>query len=138
MFDVLTGWTRGSMADRKAADLAAVHNGDSRIVRSYLKPGPDEHRWNKVWKAGLFVVSTQGAQWKGSQKKWGTVDLPAASWITSSRQPTSDDYPGKRAMFNVIECRNDAELYIFGVPKPDTELVLAILSNGASAQGGEN
>jgi hypothetical protein len=128
MMDVLTGWSKGSMAERKAADLLAVQNGGKRIVRCYLKPEPEEHRLNKVWKAGHLIVTAEGAHWKPSQKRWGTVDLPANSWSTSWRHATRDDYPGKRAQFNVIEIENDREKSTFGLPKPDTELCLAILN----------
>jgi hypothetical protein len=129
MSDLLTGWARGSMEERKAADLAAVRAGQSRIVRCYLKPEPDEHRWNKVWKAGHLVMSAEGAHWKGSQKRWGTVDLPAGRWTARWRHPAKGEYPGKRGLFNVIECWNELEHCTFGVPKPDTDLCLAILSS---------
>jgi hypothetical protein len=81
-----------------------------------------------ISESGHLIVTAEGAHWKPSQKRWGTVDLPAHSWSTSWRHATRDDYPGNRAQFNVIEIENDREKSTFGVPKPDTELCLAILT----------
>jgi len=132
MMDALTNWSKGSMSERQASDLLAVQDGGSRIVRCYLKPEPEEHRWNKVWKAGHLLVTTEGAHWKPSQKRWGALDLPANSWSTSWRRATRDDYPGNRARFDVIEIENDSDQFTFGVPKPDTELCLVILTRELS------
>jgi hypothetical protein len=101
-------------------------------VRCYLKPEADKRRLHRIWKAGLFVDSSEGAHWKGSRKKWGTIDLPASAWVSHSRSPGADDYPAKRYLSNVIECENENAHYTMGVPKPDTELCLAVLTRPVS------
>lgn len=136
MLDIWTGWTHGSLAERKAADLEAVRNGQSRVVRCYLEPGSDEHRRNRMWKAGYLTLSLGGGYWAGTRKQWGSIEFPARIWSMSWREPTRDDHPGKRALFNVIECRNGEKRYTIGVPKPDTALCLAVLSEEAMGSEG--
>jgi hypothetical protein len=121
--DVVRHFTRSSFAERKAADMEAVQNGESRLVRCYVKPDSNEKR--RQWKPGYLELSAGKVLWRGSSRKWPNLLFVASEWRLSLRKVRQEEHVYKS--WSVIECKRGSEVVSLAVPKLDAELCLFAL-----------
>jgi hypothetical protein len=123
MIDVIRLSIHGERFKSSASDIAAVENGEQRLVRCYLKPNHIQKR--KHWIPGHLWVDESRILWRGSSSRWESHELKSGEWLLKIGRPHGDDRVYKN--FSMLECTKSGETVTLAIPRGDVKLCEFVL-----------